>query len=284
MDDEIQNRCETDSGVFGALKAMTGFFTVAGVNVTEDDIRSMESRFWLAPVIGSVIGLLVTAICIILYQLNYWNMSVAVIAIAVAYIISKFLHFDGLVDMGDGLIATGNTEKRIRALKDTAIGAGGVGAALIVILLSITSYAGMGLMLMMFVWPVEISIKNAMVSAAAFGKPGSGMASNQVRATSVYSAAISSVLTFVLSFAVMAVTSVVLNALNVEAFSRFGISDMLIMSFGATVASLIIGYITAYIGNKTFGFVNGDVLGATNEIARAVVAIVMMLIYTNMWF
>ncbi len=39
----------------------------------------------------------------------------------------------------------------------------------------------------------------------------------------------------------------------------------------------------ARTANRNFGMVNGDILGATNEIARPVVMFIMMVMFTLYW-
>lgn len=45
----------------------------------------------------------------------------------------------------------------------------------------------------------------------------------------------------------------------------------------AIVLSIVVGYLMARKANSVFGMVNGDILGATNEIARPVVMFAMVL-------
>lgn len=51
--------------------------------------------------------------------------------------------------------------------------------------------------------------------------------------------------------------------------------------FYATIVGIIVSTITGYylanISNKTFGMVNGDILGASNEISRPIILLSMAL-------
>ncbi len=73
--------------------------------------------------------------------LRYWfflsrtDTIAAAVAIAGLLLITGVHHFDGLLDLGDGLMAHGDREKRIRALTDRQVGAGGVAAGIAVTLL-----------------------------------------------------------------------------------------------------------------------------------------------------
>jgi adenosylcobinamide-GDP ribazoletransferase len=46
------------------------------------------------------------------------------------------------------------------------------------------------------------------------------------------------------------------------------------------LVSILIGYLMARLAKRNFGMVNGDVLGATNEIARPLVLITMIVVMT----
>ncbi|MFA6805325.1 MAG: adenosylcobinamide-GDP ribazoletransferase [Candidatus Methanomethylophilaceae archaeon] len=274
-----EKKIKTSAGgsLGGAFKAMIGFFTVFRTNPTEKDIKSMESNFWFVPAIGLLIGALAFFVSSIFFALGVDTIVIAVLALVTAFVVSKFLHFDGLVDLGDGLIATGDREKHIRALKDTAIGAGGFGLALTVILLSGTSYASLGWVLLIMIWPMEIIVKNAMVAAAAFGEPGNGMAAEQVRCVTKNSLMMSTVVTVVLAIATLAISWAILNlAMGFAAFDFSNFWEYVVAVIVGVVMSIAAGYLTSYFANKTFGFTNGDVLGATNEISRAICSLFIL--------
>jgi adenosylcobinamide-GDP ribazoletransferase len=264
--------------IFGSLKAMISFFTIIRVDVNEHDVDSMESNFWLAPVAGLFVGLFAAIVGLILWGIGFNTFVVSVMMLATVYIVSKFLHFDGLVDFGDALVATGDREKRVKALKDTAIGAGGFGIALIVVLITVSMLTSMGTLLVVLFWPVEVLIKNAMVAAAAWGEPGNGMAAKQVSKTNFNSIIISSVLAFA-----MAVVALLIGGGACQLICGFEIysADMmwkcLVLLVVGLVFSILAGIGIAEIANRKIGFVNGDVLGATNEISRAVILFFMMI-------
>ena len=199
------------------------------------------------------------------------------VVLATVFIGSKFIHFDGLTDFGDGMIVSGAQEDHVRALKDTLVGAGGIGVALIVILFSVSTYSMAGIAFLLVFAPIcEVMVKNAMVFAAAFGTPGHGMAGRQVSMTTTNSAVYSAVISIILG----AVLAVITCAIFDQMFpTRSGI-DVVAVLFGvviATAVSAVVGYLMARNANKVFGMVNGDILGATNEVSRPVVMVSMIL-------
>lgn len=269
----------SSGSVSDAIKGMLSFFTIFRLNVGEREIKTMEKKFCLVPIIGFIIGFIVAIFALILFELGCTSLLGAALVLATIFIITKFLHFDGLTDFGDGMIATGDREKHIRALKDTNIGAGGFGVAFIVTLISFAGLTEMGWMLVVLIWPIEVIVKNAMVSAAYFGEPGNGMAADQVRNTTSDSMVMSVIFTLMLAFIALSISSGLVYLF--EDINYFTLHAMSIISVAILVAialSLIVGMFMARTANKTFGYVNGDILGATNEIARAVIVVFSLII------
>jgi len=292
--------------ILDALKALVSFFTIIKLNVDEEGIRSANKNLYLAPVIGAFIGILALIVTIVaMGMLNYgagvviedvWGdpkivkgglgtlfmtalgIAGGAITIASIFIITKFLHFDGLADFGDGMVVSGDKEDHVRALKDTHIGAGGIGLALIVTLLAVALYSGSSLLFAtaFIIVGTEIFVKNAMVSAASFGVPGNGMAGDQVRLTNGNSLMKSTLISIVLA----SVLALILGSMgyiitDVSIFGGRSLLWLILSLILSAVTSIGVGALMARMANKNFGFVNGDVLGATNEIAR--VAILFMI-------
>ena len=294
-------KIRANGGSFGsALRGMVSFFTVIKTDTKQEDIDAMEKNFYLAPVVGSIFALVLFVEMLIISSLNYHTafptgLFMAAVAVATVLIGSKFLHFDGLVDFGDGLVATGDKEKCRAAMKDSKVGAGGVGVALAVTMLTIGLYSWFGpiggnptlFFSLLFTIPAsEILVKNAMVSAAGYGEAGDGMAASQVRntdgSTVVRSTMVSGIL-LLLFLAIVIVTAWVMDELCPFALYwngflvDFGISMFIGLSFGMT-ASVAVGKLMAYVATRKFGAVTGDVLGATNEISRPVIAATTLLL------
>lgn len=270
------------AGKGSALKALVSFFTLWHMDIDQDDMDDMERKFHLVPFVALFFSVFIIIEMLIMQWLskNYGfgsDLFAAVVVLATVFIGSKFIHFDGLTDFGDGMIVSGAQEDHVRALKDTLVGAGGIGVALIVILFSVSTYSMAGIAFLLVFAPIcEVMVKNAMVFAAAFGTPGHGMAGRQVSMTTTNSAIYSAVISIVLG----AVLAVITCAIFDQMFpTRFGI-DVVAVLFGvviATAVSAVVGYLMARNANKVFGMVNGDILGATNEVSRPVVMVSMVL-------
>lgn len=270
------------AGKGSALKALVSFFTLWHMDIDQDDMDDMERKFHLVPFVALFFSVFIIIEMVVMQWLskNYGfgsDLFAAVVVLATVFIGSKFIHFDGLTDFGDGMIVSGTQEDHVRALKDTLVGAGGIGVALIVILFSVSTYSMAGIAFLLVFAPIcEVMVKNAMVFAAAFGTPGHGMAGRQVSMTTTNSAVYSAVISIILG----AVLAVITCAIFDQMFpTRSGI-DVVAVLFGvviATAVSAVVGYLMARNANKVFGMVNGDILGATNEVSRPVVMVSMIL-------
>ena len=278
--------------ILSALRGMVSFFTIIRLPVGQREFDAMERNFWLAPVVGALVGFVAFAVCILLGAAGFGYLEQGAFALASAYLFSKFLHFDGLTDFGDGMVcSSGSRDKHVRALKDTLVGAGGVGVAIVTVLLTVILYYRAGASLPFAVelgrsylavnvaflaFACEVLVKNAQVAAAAYGEPGNGMASRQVGCTDSNSLIRSTAVTAVLLVLIGFLFAVFCT--NVYGYG-FAVGSFAILFVAAISASIIAGWAMARIANRNFGFVNGDILGATNEISRAVVLLVVAVLF-----
>ena len=281
-DDDIT---PTKEGVVGALKGALSFFTLFKLNVGNNEMDALNKNFYISPVAGFIIGMVAALVGVLLFELNL-GIAIAAVIVATIFILSKFLHFDGLADFGDGMIVSGAKEDHIRALKDTSIGAGGMGVALVVTLVTFAGLAELSLALTVFllsmvVITAEVFAKNAMVAAAAFGKPGEGMAAKQVHNSDMITMFMSTAISAVLAILGYLVMGAIVTVLEVSMFYGDAYVMVVLTIAASAVISILAGWLIANTANRTFGYVNGDVLGATNEIARALVIIVAAIVISS---
>jgi len=180
----------------------------------------------------------------------------AAVAIAGLLLITGVHHFDGLLDLGDGLMAHGDREKRIRALTDRQIGAGGVAAGIAVtILLFAGLIASPSIICAIIIG--EVCAKFSMAFLTAYGTPfREGMHSYLHKFSKPY---------FPFVAALFCIPLVFLPVSPIQ--------------FTAAVISMILcPAILFTISKKIFGGINGDVVGASNEITRACVILIIALV------
>ncbi len=209
-------------------------------------------RSYLYPIAGYVIGGIAAFIV-------YWIASpalAAAIALGAVLLLSGCNHFDGLLDFGDGLMAHGSSERRIAAMTDRSVGAGAVAAGVVVTLLAFA-----GLQTATPIWAsiliAEVCAKLAMSYMTVLGRPfRDGIHSylhDRARPAFLLYATL-----LALPLLLLPVPGIVFAA-----------------AAGATVA-----VVTAMLvlSHQLFSGVNGDVVGAANEITRAgVIAILALL-------
>ena len=285
-----------------AFRGMISFFTIKKEDVGQAEMDAMEENFHFAPLVGAVFGLVLFIEMLILYLLNYFvnfpmGPVIGITVLATVLLGSKFLHFDGLVDFGDGIVASGDREKHVAAMKDTRVGAGGIGLALIVTLMAFSIYSVAGswsdplFFALFFIIPAtEVLVKNAMVSAASNGTAGDGMASGQVSKAgtdTMFKSSTVSAVVLVIGLVIVTISIWAMNAVHTSywagdlmpwSYAFYAVSMFIALIIGVVV-SMVIGKMVSQFADKTFGATTGDVLGATNEIARPLVAAAMLFVF-----
>src|SRR4030042_1165236 len=108
-----------------AFKSGFGFLSTIPVGISMEGIDELMKKIYFYPVVGAVLGILIGAVAYI-GQVIFPGPVLAALIMGFLYYITGFNHLDGVTDMGDGFMAHGSREKKIKALKDTTLGTGGV--------------------------------------------------------------------------------------------------------------------------------------------------------------
>ena len=90
-----------------------------------------------APLIGIFIGFFQSFVWLFLKYFNWPDISAALISVGISILITGGLHLDGLMDTADGIGA--GPLKRIKAMKDSRVGAIGVQSLVIILMLQIAA-------------------------------------------------------------------------------------------------------------------------------------------------
>tara|TARA_B100001113_G_scaffold254976_1_gene210316 strand:- start:341 stop:1063 length:723 start_codon:yes stop_codon:yes gene_type:complete len=90
-----------------------------------------------SPLIGVLIGFVQSISWFFLKNLNWPDISLALICTSMNILITGGLHFDGLMDTADGISA--GPSKRVEAMKDSRVGAMGVQSLVIILILQIAA-------------------------------------------------------------------------------------------------------------------------------------------------
>ncbi|MEI7857493.1 MAG: adenosylcobinamide-GDP ribazoletransferase [Methanomicrobiales archaeon] len=234
-----------------SLLSLLQFTTILPLGKSQD-LEPFARHSYLYPVAGYVIGALVALPVFFIAD----HTIAAAVAIALIMLISGAHHFDGLLDFGDGLMAHGDREKRIRALTDRYIGAGGVAAGIIITLLL---FAGLqaSTSLVFAIIIGEVCAKFSMTILTAYGTPfRQGIHSYLHQFSHPYFPLIAAILCVPILFIPIAPLKLI----------------------GAILVACVCPTIMLFVSSRLFGGVNGDVVGATNEITRACAILALVIL------
>jgi adenosylcobinamide-GDP ribazoletransferase len=234
-----------------AIISLLQFTTIIPLGKPQD-IEDFARHSYIYPFAGYIIGAL-TALPLFFIT----NSTIAAaIAIACFLLISGAHHFDGLLDLGDGLMAHGSREVRIRALTDRQIGAGGITAGIIVTLLLFAGLLASPLIISAVIIG-EVCAKFSMAFLTAYGTPfREGLQSYLHQFSRPYFPFIAALFCIPLVFLPI---------------SPFKLAGSAIVMVACPVILLV-------LSKRLFGGVNGDIVGASNEITRALVILAIALI------
>ncbi|WP_424359797.1 adenosylcobinamide-GDP ribazoletransferase [Methanocella sp. MCL-LM] len=249
--------------LLSGLRAAIGFLTTIPVRIREGDYDAFADRQYLFIPMALLIGLLL-GIAGTLFQWILPAPFAAVLTVACIFLLTGINHLDGLSDFGDGLVASGPREKKVRAMKDVHAGAGGLlfmAMDLLFLFALAMTFAGSSTWLFVPLLVAEICAKVAQVTIIAFGKSAhEGMGSYMIARMKKmhYLAAVAG------GWITIAIVMV-----GAALLSGGGNPVRVIVAGGLVMLSpLATALIILMIADRNFGGVNGDVIGAANEIAR----------------
>ena len=246
MEDDSYFEDEEFSPVKSLLGLLT-FSTILPINVFTS-IEYMTKLTWCWPFLHVLVGVL-AAVCGYI-SLNFLHLNtffVAAIVYAFLMIITGYNHLDGVMDMADGVMVHGEPEKKIRVMKDSSVGAGGVATLFLVASLTV---AGLNNILdynfILGIIICEMTAKTSLITTALMSKPlKPGIGSYFIDETNKWN--------YTVSTLVILAIAILLGG-YVGAFGVLG--------------SILSGIIIALIAKRNFVLANGDVLGMSNEVGR----------------
>ena len=104
------------------------------------------------------------------------------------------------------------------------------------------------------------------------------MAGRQVSETTTTSLIVSTVISLVLA-AILALVALIMTDTLIFDLNVVDVTGAYAAVVVGLLMSILVGFLMARRCNRVFGMVNGDILGATNEISRFAVMAVMILVY-----
>ena len=258
------------------FRDLLSFLTIIPLGGKEDFIFTTAEHMYLFPLIGAFIGLLgalyfVAASRIVDFLLGLVNLVIALptgflgnlisaaMTVAFLLVLTGLQHFDGLIDLGNALGVRNLHDRKMVAHAWTVTHWGAVLA------LAVEAAAFVGLF---FVNPLfafgaiiaaEVSAKLAMVTIVWVGKPthkglGSIFLSKAKKSVNIMAYLMAVVIVFIVLY-----------------FS--GNLILGLVGTGLVLVSVPVAFVMEAVSERVFGGVSGDMIGATNEVARAVILI-----------
>ncbi|OKY78390.1 MAG: Cobalamin-5-phosphate synthase CobS [Candidatus Methanohalarchaeum thermophilum] len=237
------------------------FFTRINIG-KRGDLERIANTQYLFPLIGFFIGFSLYFVYLFLDVLGTPFELKSIYLILFLYYFTGILHLDGLSDLFDGLAKSGSSKEKYEVMKDSSLGMGGTTAAFILIFLLFSSL---------------ITIFR-----------------HQINLTSIYGVVSIPKIELFLCFVLVEVTAkfsmntliVISDPIN-EGLGSYFIDKMQVKHYiySIIITFIIIGFLNPYmylvvilsqlspiiiykLSKRYFNGINGDIMGATNEITR----------------
>lgn len=240
------------------MKALLSFFTVLPVRgaTLEEAAREIQ----LLPLIGLVTGL-PGAVLLLTAPVVPPGVA-ATLALGAVLLAAGLHHTDGVLDVGDAIMAHGGPDRRREVLRDTRVGIGGLGALFLVYAPTVSALAALSAVspgrAALALLAGEVSARSAMLLTVAFGEPADSRSSSVpfVRVLSGPQRTLAVIVALLAPLPFLLATSALLAPLAILAVP--------LVALGAL-----------RISAAKFGGIGGDGVGATGEACRAVVLIAL---------
>lgn len=267
------------------FRDLLSFLTIIPVGGKEDFIFTTAEHMYLFPLIGAFIGLLgavyfVASNYIVGFLLGLVNLVVALptgflvklfpaaMTVAFLLVLTGLQHFDGLIDLGNAVRLRNLHDRKMVAHAWTVTYSG----AVLALVVEFAAFVGLFFVNPLFafgaIFSAEVSAKLAMVTIVWVGKPthkglGSIFLSKAKKKLNI--------------------VAYVIAVLIVYPFFVFTGNPFLgLVGVGIVLVSIPVAFVMEKVSESIFGGVSGDMIGATNEVARAVtlvlLAVVLMLL------
>lgn len=231
--------------MFKEITSVISFLTIIPSKSAELD--TVAKNMYLFPIAGALIGLMIGGAG---YGLSLYvqPLIVGLVLTGALVIITGIHHTDALCDFADGMMAKGTKEKKLKAMRDPAVGSAGVITVVLYAAGMIMSISMMkGFVLFEAILVSELMAKFAMVLQANRGSSAwQGL-------SSPFTQSMKSPAKLVAAATLAIVPTIILG----------GITGIIVT--GVTVG---MSFLLLAVANRSFGGISGDVFGASNELVR----------------
>ena len=260
------------------FRDLLAFLTIIPMGGKEDFVFTSAEHLYLFPLIGGFIGLLgavyfVGSSFIVGFLLNLANLVVslptgilvklapAAMTVAFLLVLTGLQHFDGLIDLGNAVGLRNVHDRKMVAHAWTVTYSG----AVLALIVEFVAFAGLFLVNPVFAFgaviAAEVSAKLAMVTIVWIGKPThKGLGSIFLKKAKKKLNIVAYVISVLIVYIVFGFTG--------NAFLGF-------VGVAVVLASIPVAFVMEKVAESVFGGVSGDIIGATNEVARAVTLVLL---------
>jgi adenosylcobinamide-GDP ribazoletransferase len=239
------------------VRPVLSFFTAFPVG--DAPLEAAAERAYLLPLVGLFTAAPGAALILLAYAVPPG--LGATLALGAVLLAAGLHHTDGVLDVGDALMVRDVPQRRLAVLKDERVGVGGLGALFLVyapalaalVALANDSPARAAIALI----AGETSARSAMLLVLAFGKPAEPRSSSVpfVRSLKGPRRAVGASL-----------------ALLVPTLSLLPLRSLTPL---AALSAPLTALVALRLARRAFGGINGDLVGATGELARATLLILL---------
>jgi adenosylcobinamide-GDP ribazoletransferase len=258
------------SNAIKTFRDLLAFLTIIPMGSGEDFVATSAEYMYLFPLMGGLIGLFAAGYFLLsgfivsnlLLLVNLLvqvpadlllRVALAIMTLAFLLVLTGLQHFDGLVDLGNA-IGLGRLEERREVAHAWVVTYKGAFLAIFVEFIAFLGlfFINAGLAFRVII-VVEVAAKLGMVTVMAAGEPTSkGLGARFM----VKAKRKRNVIAYLIALLI--------------AVPLLGWAGLLVIG-----VSILLGLLMERVGNIVFGGVSGDMIGATNESARAVTLVLL---------
>jgi len=231
--------------VLNGIKSVISFLTI--IPSKSSELETVAKNMYLFPIAGAVIGLIIGGAG---YGLSLFAQPLitGLVLTGALVIMTGVHHTDALCDFADGMMAKGTKEKKIKAMRDPAVGSAGVVTVVLYVAGMIMAISMMkGFVLFEAILLSELMAKFSMVLQANRGLSAwQGL-------SSPFTQYMKDTKKLVLAGCLAIIPTILLGGFN---------------GVFVVIACIGLSFLLLASANKSFGGISGDVFGASNELVR----------------
>ena len=227
-------------------------------------IEEVKAKSYLFPFVGVLIGFVVAVVAFAAFGLFGATTEIsALLTLLALYLVTGLLHLDGLADFFDGVMAPGSREAKRRAMKDNNIGIAGVFAVVLVLLLSLFAIEAVGAELTAAAFSFDFLAFYGFAAVFVIAEVAAKLSMNTCLVLGKGSRSVEGLGSqFIQSSSPLKYGGALLSAVIVAVLVTFSVRFVLVFM------GVIVAVAVSSIAKRKFGAVSGDVVGASNELAR----------------